>query len=118
MVLFQTKDRDCILNNINEAYAFAQSFEITIAIVAIMVLFAKIAAIHYDTKQENKLAFRLHLVFLLWALAYFIKWLGLFFVDPADQYDSYIRPLAPYPVSPLYNKEDTADHDILFDQKG
>lgn len=49
MVLFKTTGDNCVEQKINEAYAFAQSFIITVAIVAVLTLSVKIAAIHYDT---------------------------------------------------------------------
>ena len=91
----ETMGHPCALKKINEAFAFAQSFEITILTVVLVVIFAKICAIQYDNKTLNKLVFWQHVSFLLWVLAHLTVISTQFFVNPQTQYNNYIEPLKP-----------------------
>ena len=71
-----------MLNLLNERYAFAQSFEITILAVTMIFVIAKICGIHYDNCTISKVAFWQHFAFLLWALSHLVVISSQFFVDP------------------------------------
>ena len=67
-----------------------QCFEITLNIVAIMFIFKKISAIHFDNLTENKLAFRIHMVFLFWAIVHCSLTAAQFFINPNKFFLNYI----------------------------
>ena len=83
---------DCAYNRINEDYALAQCFEITICLLALLVIIAKICAINFDNKIVNKLVLYQFVAFFLWTLARLIKSLSFFFVNPSEEYSKYIEP--------------------------
>lgn len=52
-----------------------------------LMLMAKLCAIHFDTTTENKLVFRLHMALLLWSVAHMVKATSMFLVNPDDLYE-------------------------------
>lgn len=89
----QDYDLDCAYNIINEDYAIAQCFEITICLLALLVIMSKICAINFDNKIVNKLVLYQFVAFFLWTFARMIESLAFFFVNPSEEYSKYIEPL-------------------------
>ena len=93
--LYQIDSDHCACNLIDEEFAFAQSFELTINLVVILFILGKLCAIHFDSPIENKLVFRLHLTFLLWNLCHMTVISMQFFVNPETLYNNYILTSSP-----------------------
>lgn len=97
--IFQVNsDEDCAKGLIDELYAMIQSLEMTAMFVTVFVLLVKICSVNYDSPRLNKLIKRQYLALLMWAVFELINIASLFFVQPWNLFDKYVKPFGPYPV--------------------